>query len=281
LPGDFINRVLVGDCRSILPSLPEGFFDSVITSPPYWKLRDYGHPDQIGREKTSGEYLETLSGVFRLVNRVLKPEGSLWINIADQYHNKELMGLPWRLILKLKEDGWILRNTLIWHKTNPIPASVKNRLNQDYEYLFHLVRSPDYYYNLDAVRIPHKTAELFRKRQSIKRSREKPEKNDSMLRRFRHNPCRQPGHPQSKAFHPLGKNPGCVITLPAKRSGEKHPATFPGELCRIPILATCPPEGIILDPFAGTGSALMMAKKLGRKFTGIELNGEYTDADGV
>ncbi|MCE1245979.1 MAG: site-specific DNA-methyltransferase [Firmicutes bacterium] len=269
---NFQNRVIIGDCRRILPALPDSAFDCVMTSPPYWQLRDYGNSLQIGREETISEYIGNLAAVFHLVKRVLKDSGSLWVNMADQYIRKDLSAIPWRLIFTLKEQGWILRNTLIWHKTNPVPASVKDRLNQDYEYLFHLTKKPDYYYDLDSVRIPHRTESRF----SNKITTPDGKKGQKPQGRYSHNPKRQPGHPDSRAFHPLGKNPGCIITIPPKRSGNRHPASYPEELCRIPILTTCPPGGIVLDPFSGTGSTLKMAAKLGRNYTGIELNENYT-----
>lgn len=263
---NYINKIITGDCRKIIPMLPDESVDMVITSPPYWKLRDYNHPCQMGMEKTPEDYIDNLAGVFNLIKRVLKPEGSLWINIGDQYRKKHLMGLPWLLILKLKEQGWILRNACIWCKPNPLPVSVKDRLNQDYEYLFHLVKNRSYYYDLDSVRLPHTT--------TGKRSAGKA--TGSRLP-FSQNPVRQPGHPQSKAFHPLGKNPGSLICLPSFRYGKNHPASYPPQLCRVPILTSCPPEGIVLDPFAGSGSSLKMAKNLGRKFIGIEVNRDYAE----
>lgn len=247
--------------------LPGESVDMVITSPPYWKLRDYGHPCQLGMEKTPEDYIDSLAGVFNLIKPVLKSNGSLWINMGDQYRNKNLMGLPWLLILKLKEHGWILRNTCIWYKPNAMPVSVKDRLNQDYENLFHLVKNRSYYYNLNSVRLPHTSKNGKRATGSVK---------ESSLP-FSQNPVRHPGHPQSKAFHPLGKNPGSLLCIPTFRSGRDHPASFPPQLCKVPILTSCPPGGIVLDPFAGAGSSLKMAKNLGRQFIGIELNGDYAE----
>ncbi len=239
----------------------------MITSPPYWKLRNYDHPCQLGMEKTPEDYINSLAGVFNLIKPVLKPEGSLWINLGDQYRNKNLMGFPWLLIYKLKEQGWILRNSCIWYKPNAMPASVKDRLNQDYEYIFHLVKNKSYYYNLDSVRLPHNTQKAAKLTRRISQNRLP----------FSQNPVRQPGHPQSKAFHPMGKNPGSIFCIPTFRNGKDHPASYPPQLCRLPILTCCPEGGIVLDPFAGSGSSLKMAQMLGRKFIGIELNRDYAE----
>ena len=239
----------------------------MITSPPYWKLRDYNHPCQMGMEKTPEDYIDSLAGFFCMIKAVLKPEGSLWINMGDQYRNKNMMGLPWLLILKLKEQGWILRNACIWYKPNAMPVSVKDRLNQDYEYLFHLVKSKSYYYNLDSVRLPHSSKNEKRTKGAVTNSRLP----------FSQNPVRHPGHPKSKAFHPLGKNPGSLLCIPTFRNGRNHPASFPLQLCKVPILTSCPQGGIVMDPFVGAGSSLKMAKNLGRKFIGIELNRDYAE----
>jgi len=270
---DIINKIFKGDCREILPKFPSESIDLVLTSPPYWKLRDYKHKDQIGWEENPEEYIENLSGVFREIRRILKPTGSLWINMSDQYKDKSLLCLPWKLILKLKSGGWILRNTCIWHKPNAMPASVKDRLNQNYELLFHLVKNKKYYYNLDEVRIPHLTEEKFQK--SAKNRQKNLEQFSVSRETFSHNPKRQPGHPDSHAFHPKGKNPGAIISIPTNHTGGIHSATYPAELCKIPILTSCPPDGIVLDPFCGIGTTLISAEKLGRKFVGIDIKPIY------
>jgi len=270
---NYINSIMVGDCRKIIPILPRDSVDMAITSPPYWQLRDYNHPQQLGRENTLEEYLQNLSDVFEMIREIIKKQGSLWIVIGDRYHKKNLLGVPWKLILRLKEKGWILRNACIWHKPNAMPVSVKDRLNQNFEYLFHLVKSHSYYYSLDEVRSPHKT---------IRKYNDNNLRNDIIHGRkhriqspYSQNPQRQPNHPGSRAFHPLGKNPGAMISVPASRSGKHHPATFPPEICRVPILSSCPPGGLVLDPFAGLGNSLREARKLGRNFIGIELNSDY------
>lgn len=268
---EIINTIITGDCREVLPHFPSESIDMVITSPPYWKLRDYKCPGQLGREDTPEEYLESLAGVFDQVKRVLKPGGSLWINLGDRYHHKDLLGLPWRLVLELKRRGWILRNACIWHKPNAMPVSVKDRLNHNYENLFHLVKSRDYYYDLTPVRVPHKTRDLFNNPSRRRRKR----KGKTGVLSWSQNPKRQPGCPGSRAFHPLGKNPGAFFSITAARSREGHPATFPAGLCRLPILASCPKGGIVLDPFCGTGTALREASSLDRNFIGIERNPDW------
>ncbi|MCD4785378.1 MAG: site-specific DNA-methyltransferase [Candidatus Eremiobacteraeota bacterium] len=270
---DITNKIFTGDCRNVLPEFPSESIDMVLTSPPYWKLRDYHHENQIGWEKNADEYIENLSKVFQQIHRILKPTGSLWINMSDQYENKSLLCLPWRLMLNLKSKGWILRNTCIWHKPNAMPASVKDRLNQNYEFLFHLVKSRKYYYNLNEVRTPHLTRKRFMDNAKI--TKRNLEIKNVSRETFHQNPKRQPGHPDSHAFHPNGKNPGAIISIPTNHTAGIHPATYPEELCRIPILASSPPGGIVLDPFSGIGTTLFTAKKLGRRYVGIEKNAQY------
>lgn len=148
-------EIFMGDALSVLKEIPDNFFDTCATSPPYWKKRDYKHPDQIGQEKTPAEFVIALADVFDQVKRVLKPRGSLWINIDDTFHDGVLLGIPFMLVFELKKRGWIFRGDGIWWKPNSSPESADNRLTRAHEYLFHFVKQRDYYFDMDSIREAH------------------------------------------------------------------------------------------------------------------------------
>lgn len=200
LQGQFVT-IKNGDCRTVLKELSDESIQCVVTSPPYWGLRDYGHADQIGQEETSDAYVETMRQVFAEVWRVLKPDGTLWLNLGDSYNgymanqrgtgleaerqqsrkyvepgfglrektikNKDLAGIPWRVALALREDGWYLRQDIIWHKPNPMPESVTDRCTKSHEYIFLMTKSPRYYYNQDAIKEPAKDSSVARLGQDV------------------------------------------------------------------------------------------------------------------
>ena len=152
-----INQVLVGDCIEVMNTFPPESIDMVMFSPPYWGLRDYHVDGQFGLEDTWQEYVEHMRQVGRAIWRILKKEGNLYIVLGDTFMKKHKLGLPWRVRFALNEDGWISRGDIIWHKPNAMPSSVKDRLNTTYEVILHLVKQRKYYYDLDAIREPHKT----------------------------------------------------------------------------------------------------------------------------
>lgn len=236
------RKILLGDALERLRELPTASVDTTVTSPPYYQLRDYGTDGQLGLEPTVDEWVQNLRAVFEEVARVLKPAGSLWLNLGDSFSRhgkygappKSLLCAPERLLLALAEDGWIVRNKVIWHKPNPLPTSIGDRLTLTYEVVYLLVRAPRYFFNLDVIREPHRSATARRARTPVDK---RPDwagplagKQDG-LRRAR--PADQPGHE-------LGKNPGDVWTIATKGFSGPHFATFPPELIRKPILATCP-----------------------------------------
>lgn len=138
---DYMNKILLGDSKSLASSIPHNIVQTVVTSPPYWGLRHYSdndNPFEIGREKTAEEYINNLVAVFSAIKPLLKDDGALWLNLGDSYKDKELVGIPWRVAIALQKDGWILRNDVIWHKQNAMPSSVKDRLTVDHEYMFFL-----------------------------------------------------------------------------------------------------------------------------------------------
>ncbi len=311
------NRVLVGDARRLLQDLPAHSADCVVTSPPYFLLRDYGVPGQIGLEDSVGAWVDELCLVMRGIARVLKPTGTLWLNLGDTYSRhlgygappKSLLLGPERLALALVEDGWVLRNKLIWAKTNPMPSSVGDRLSCTWEVVYVLARSGRYFFDLDAIRVP-----------PVSRTpRASSTKHTSRTPGSTRPPWAGPlagsnvGLARLKAAgrvgHPLGKNPGDVWTLPASNYRGGHYATFNELLVRRMLLAGCPEQvcsscgspwqratrrlgalavrgelrptcpcrrpmvpGLVLDPFFGVGTVGLVGESLGRDWLGIELN---------
>ena len=338
------SKILVGDVLVMLGTLEDASVDCVVTSPPYWGLRDYQtaswnggdeecehtvshysdnlkpHVDrpfrgdrslclkcgavrvdnQIGLEPTLAEFVATMVKVFGEVARVLKPSGTVWLNLGDSYTSggrksynpgasalhpaqqkgmarpevpnglkpKDLCGAPWRVAFGLQDDGWYLRQEIIWHKPNPMPESVRDRCTKAHESIF-LLAHPDsggkYYYDADAVRERQgneMTAEEYR-------SRLGSSFGGSIKTRFGID------KKDGGRSHPLGRNKRSVWTITTKPYSQAHFATFPPELPRTCILAGCPEGGTVLDPFAGAGTTLLVANQLQRHAIGIELNPEY------
>ena len=236
------RQILLGDAVEQLQGLPTASVDCCVTSPPYYQLRDYAAVGQLGLEPTVDDWVDSMRQVLAEVARVLKPAGSLWLNLGDSFSRhakygtppKGLLCAPERLLLALAQDGWIVRNKVIWAKPNPLPTSISDRLTLTYEVVYLLVRSPRYFFDLDAIREPHRSRSGRKDGAPIAK---RPDwagplagKQDG-LRRARD--ADQPGHE-------LGKNPGDVWTIPTRGFRGPHFATFPPELIRRPILATCP-----------------------------------------
>ena len=394
-PDDFMNKIICGDSLEIMKQMPDESVDMAITSPPYWGLRDYGTgPDQLGLEPTPEMYIEHLTEIFNEVKRVLKKEGTLWIVIGDTYASgggkateqsfvrgtgrtqnhpdyspkaklrqsmpKCLLMVPERLAWSLIQNGWILRNKIIWYKPNAMPSSVTDRFSNRWEYIFLFSKSQKYYFDLDAVREAHKPDIGYRIKTKDHRivhtqsgRKKELEKKDFVI----------------MANNPLGKNPGDVLTWDEKNIEDRrksiasrgdffeintqpfpeaHFAVFPEKLCEKPIKAGCPEQvckkcgkareriiekkveftsgsgkagnppkgkhehsvqsksgsydirmgpqastktigwtscncnagfegGIVLDPFAGAGTALLVTKEMRRRFIGIDIKQEYCD----
>ncbi len=308
--------------------MPDGFADCIVTSPPYWAKRDYGVAGQYGHEPDPGGYVETLVRVFREARRVLAAEGTCWLNLGDSYSAgsasisglhayvgaslagrqapgmgaKNLLGLPWRAALALQDDGWIIRNAIIWHKPNAMPESVRDRLNCRYELIFLLVRSRHYWFDLDPIRVPHATARPARDcahsrgGAGVRRPPSYPAagrhpgdgrpsgNRPGGSRRQKYGPhareviaARRYGEGRGGRAHPNGRNPGDVWPVPTRPYRGPHFAAFPPEIPSRCIKAGCKPGGMVLDPFCGTGTTGLAALALGRRFTGIDLNPAFAE----
>lgn len=313
------NRVLTADARRALADLLPESVDTCITSPPYVAaLRDYGRAGQLGQEPTVAEYVENLRVILRQVRRLLKPTGSLWLNLGDAHSRhprqgapaKGLLLAPQRVALALAEDGWIVRNVAIWHKTNPMPQSAADRLSPTYEVVIFATKEPSYFFDLDAIRIPHRSASRIGQASPSSLGRLYQGHNDGLGK------LRAAG----EVGNPRGKNPGDVWTMATAVDRLGHQATFPQSLIERPILAACPERicvqcdrpwtrparivrrhttegvvqvrrvgdlrrcdcfapsrpGVVLDPFFGTGTVGVVANRLGRDFLGIELNPAFS-----
>lgn len=267
--------ILNGDAQTTLSTLPDSFVDMILTSPPYFGHRDYGTDAQIGNETDSDLYMRRIFAVFDEAHRVLKSSGSLWLNIGDKYLAGELTGMPWRVALGLKARGWRLRSDVIWHKPNAMPSSVKSRPTVDHEYLFFFSKSKSYYYDADVIREPHVT---FSERSRMKGGRNHfgkthgtPEKGKNSGNSNLHDAR------WDQAFHKLGRNKRTVWEVPLSKFRDAHFAVFPEKLIEPCILSSCPRHGLILDPFFGSGTTGVVARKTGRHYLGIEINPEYCE----
>ncbi len=269
----FLNQVIHADALTILPSFPASVVDAIVTSPPYYRQRDYTGEGQLGLEETPEAYVAKLVAVFAECRRVLTASGSLWLVLGDKYLDGRLLGLPWRVALALQADGWILRSDIIWHKPNAMPSAVKTRPTTDHEYVFFLTASPDYYYDADAIREPHVT---FTEKSRMRGGRKHffqpggtPEQGKN-----RGNPNLHHGR-WDQAFHPKGRNKRTVWSIPLSKFRDAHFAVFPEPLVETCILAGCPDSGVVLDPFLGSGTTAVVAQRLGRKYIGIDCVAAY------
>lgn len=285
--GCFVTHpsIMCGDVMDCLPMLDTNSVQCCVTSPPYFNLRDYGTPGQIGREARLEDYVEKLVEVFREVRRILRPDGTLWLNIGDSYTSgnrktrdhdwklpgikpKDLIGLPWMLAFALRADGWYLRQDIIWHKPNAMPESVRDRCTKSHEYIFLLSKSARYYFDVDAVREPFVTSPRTGERRSYR-----PGCVSSFDMEQGH--IEQRGNFAGLPLNPKGRHKRDVWTVSTSSFKGAHFAVFPEKLVEPCILAGCPKGGLVLDPFMGSGTTCIAAERLGREFIGIDINPDY------
>jgi DNA modification methylase len=325
--GEPSHEVLCGDALAVLARLPSASIDMCMTSPPYWGHREYD-VSGIGQEPSREQYIHNLARIVSEVRRVLKPEGSLWLNIGDSYEVKGLSGIPWRVAIRLvDEQRWLLRNDVIWNKVKGSPDNAKDKLRNIHEHVFHFVKQKSYYYDADAVRSKPQESRVvngsvisatgvsgvrYKRQIELSTALLPTEKIDALraltgileevrtkkLADFRmiirgqqrttHSDrsavSGRAKEIQEKGFyflryHPNGAKPSDVwdILPEDTQSRQSHFAPYPEDLCRIPILATSPIGGTVLDPFCGTGTTLIVAKALGRKSIGIDISENYVD----
>jgi len=319
---------LCGNSLEVLRSFPSECIDCVMTSPPYWGQRQYSI-EGIGLESDYRTYVADLLTIVKEVFRVLRPTGSFWLNIGDTYQSKRLLGIPWRVALQMTDNqGWILRNDVIWNKVKGGPDNTKDKLRNVHEYLFHFVKSPHYFYNDAAIRTRPQQAKVvngavvsatgvsgvrYRRQIELSTALSDEEKKaafaaldwilqeiqESKLADFRmiirgqqrstHSDSeRVSGRArelQEKGFyflkyHPDGAKPSDVWDIIPEDTQKRkvHFAAYPEDLCKIPILATCPENGVVLDPFCGTGTTALVAFQLERKSIGIDVADNYIEA---
>jgi DNA modification methylase len=312
-------RLYQGDVLDVLREMDEGSVQTCVTSPPYWGLRDYGEPGQLGLEPTPGEYVARMVEVFREVRRVLRDDGTLWLNLGDSYaadrggtyqpaetlaggvsgrmpdgattnrgrgggymasrdarahglKHKDLVGIPWRVALALQDDGWWLRSDIIWAKPNPMPESITDRPTKAHEYIFLLTKSARYFYDAEAVKetavATWNAADAYAKRQSMT-APEIAKGADLELQRTRGFGTHHEDRDRQD------RNARSVWTITTKPYAGAHFATFPPELPSRCIKAGSATGDLVLDPFSGAATTALVARGLGRRAVGIELNPEY------
>lgn len=325
------HRILVGDCIEMMQTLPDQSVHTCITSPPYFGLRDYGVNGQIGLEASPREFIDSLVAVFREVRRVLRDDGTLWVNLGDSYasggrggggrymaergdgvwqgkgdatgwrspptgwKHKDLLGLPWRLAIALQDDGWCLRQDIIWHKPNPMPESIKDRCTKAHEYLFLLSKGPRYYFDKDAIREPAAASSVKRWSQDLASqagsSRQLAKNNgpmkavggsrrnsfarDTKYSNGQHGQTGQHRTDRADINYDETRNKRSVWTVATASFKGAHFATFPPDLIRPCVLAGAPRGGLVLDPFGGAGTTALVAMQEGRQSVICELNPDY------
>lgn len=294
-----MNTIFNKDCLVGLKELPDGCVNCCVTSPPYYGLRDYGHDGQIGLEETPDQYVQKLVEVFREVRRVLRNDGTLWLNLGDTYSQsgakgsggqkgkqatnkgsyftdianngrkveglkpKDLIGIPWMVAFALRSDGWYLRQDIIWSKPNPMPESVTDRCTKSHEYIFLLSKSQRYYYDSDSIKERVVNPERKNYQCGSRKNGDNQDRNDNDMAQ----------RTQDTVFEL--KNKRSVWAVTTKPFSDAHFATYPQDLIVDCIKAGCPNGGLVLDPFMGAGTTAVVARKLNRNYVGFELNIEY------
>jgi len=284
--------IIYGDCREKMKELEPESVQMCVTSPPYWGLRDYGHDDQLGLEETPDEYTANMVEVFRHVKRVLKDDGTLWLNLGDSYagnnsrasdggragygtkregvfnnlsgnlKSKDLVGIPWRVAFALQADGWYLRQDIIWHKPNPMPEPVTDRCTKAHEYIFLMSKSEKYFYDADQIK-EKAVGERWGGNKPMDINNSKDQDNQ-----FK-------GLSRERDMVSEFRNKRSVWTVTTKPYSDAHFAVFPEKLIEPCILAGSRTGDVVLDPFFGSGTTGEVAERFGRNYIGIELNEDY------
>jgi len=286
------NIIHVGDNIFHLTNIPDASVDMCVTSPPYYNLRDYKNSNQIGAENTVSDFVENLCKVFDEVKRILKPTGSCWVNIGDTYDKKRLLQVPSRFEIAMCDRGWHLRNEIIWSKPNPQPISSKDRFWGNHEKFFWFVKDvKKYYFNRDPILVPQ--AEISIRRMFSKNNMDKRKDfNASDKEGFGISSSNQDKHyarmreemgiDKEFNYEELIKSGNCPTRpefdtwdIPSVTYKGAHFAVYPPELIEKPILSCCPEQGIVIDPFMGSGTTGEVAKLNNRRYIGLELNTEY------
>lgn len=322
MTGQPIDTILQGDALEQLKGLPSSHVDCVVTSPPYWGQRDYGVTGQIGLETHPSEYINNLVTVFRELRRVLKPTGVFFLNMGDTFYGKlgfteeyankkqwhpkqplrenlpqtnwlrpkQKLLIPERTAIALQDDGWILRNDVIWYKPNGMPESVRDRLCRKWEHVFILVKNRKYYFNLNNIRKPLSPETIARVHRSYKTSPKTYNNNfgadnhNRWAEKVKHNLAvsrvgnfsyDDPLH--TKPYNCAGANPGDVWAINTHPNKQAHFAAYPPRLVKQCLKCGCPKDGLVLDPFSGSGTTLFVARKMALHYLGIELNPEYIE----
>ena len=313
---------ICGDALTELKKMKDETIDCVMTSPPYWALRDYGIKGQLGLESTFQEYITKLCEIFDEVKRALKKSGTCWVNLGDSYSNsgkggdsnrlyaqrhtqfgkicdirrhgkptrvknlppKSLCNIPARFSIEMQNRGWILRNIIIWHKPNCMPSSVKDKFTVDFEYLFFFVKNKKYWFEMQyekSLTYENRPHGIVRDREWDYNSKRKKIRISLGQKSFSKRQAKgkrvKPSGNAKKDFYevPFNRNKRCVWAITTKPFKEAHFAVFPEKLVETPIKAGCPKGGVVLDPFCGSGTTGVVAKKLERNFIGIDINPEY------
>jgi len=330
LDSDSMNALVHGDSRDVLQEFPDESVDCVMTSPPYWGVREYEGESTLGNEDELQDFIDNLLEIFEEVKRVLKPEGSFWLNIGDTYDNKDLAGVPWRTAIQMQDrQDWVMRNDVIWNKVKGNPTSSNDRLRVMHEYIFHFTKQRNYYYDMDELRGEADFELDFKENGDVvsptgvsgARYRRQIENNENLSEEEKQNAKdaleehlemmknreikdfrmvirdeQRSTHGNSEdlsgrarelaetGFYFLRYNangpvpPNIWEVVPEDEHREdSHCAVYPVDLCEKPITATCPEDGIVLDPFVGTGTTVIAANKLGRRAIGIDASQEYLE----
>jgi site-specific DNA-methyltransferase (adenine-specific) len=300
----YLNRIIGGDAVTVLRRLPAESIDCVVTSPPYWSLRDYGVEGQLGLEPSPEMYIERLCAVFDEIKRVLKPSGTCWVNLGDAYATRSsktgklpkhpqpirspaanraldfkrpssrlpgkcLVQLPSRFAIEMISRGWVLRNEIIWHKPNCLPQSARDRFTVDFEKLFFFVKQRRYHFR--------QQFEPLQGRDRMLRRLINPENDHKREYGDRYVSAINPSSAEASRRRILrrGRNKRSVWRISVRPFRDRHFAVYPPALIETPIMAGCPKGGVVLDPFMGSGTTALVARRLGRNFVGIELNPDY------